>query len=65
MDATITFVLSSENKERIKKCARAENRSASNWLRIVIEAELRRREAAQQQQEKAGAQIETWQKTRQ
>lgn len=45
MDAAITFVLTSEDKEQIKKLAQAENRSASNWIRTVIEAELRRRQA--------------------
>lgn len=49
MDAAITFVLSNEDKARIKRFAQKENRTASNWVRTVIEAELRRREASQQQ----------------
>lgn len=49
MDTAITFVLSNEDKARIKKFAKAENRTASNWVRTVIEAELRRREVTQQQ----------------
>jgi predicted DNA-binding protein len=51
MDTAITFVLTSEEKTRIKKFAQAENRTASNWVRTVIEAELRRRESSQQIQE--------------
>jgi predicted DNA-binding protein len=51
MDAAITFVLSNEDKTRIKRFAQMENRTASNWVRTVIEAELRRREAVQQTQE--------------
>lgn len=46
MDEAITFVLTSEDKARIKKHAKEENRTASNWVRTVIEAELRRREQA-------------------
>lgn len=52
MDEAITFVLTSEDKARIKKHAKAENRTASNWVRTVIEAELRRREATQRQEQK-------------
>lgn len=48
MDTAITFVLSSEDKERIRKIAKSETRTMSNWVRIVIEAELRRLEAVQQ-----------------
>lgn len=44
MDATITFVLSTEDKARIKRHAKAEVRTVSNWVRAIIEAELRRRE---------------------
>jgi predicted DNA-binding protein len=54
MDAAITFVLSGEDKARIKKFAKAENRTASNWVRTVIEAELQRREGAQQNEQKTG-----------
>lgn len=53
MDTAITFVLSSEEKARIKRFAKMENRTASNWVRTVIEAELRRREATQQQEQKS------------
>lgn len=52
MDTAITFVLSSEDKARIKRFAKMENRTASNWVRTVIEAELQRREAVQQQEQK-------------
>lgn len=45
MDTAITFVLASEDKARIKLHAKAEYRTVSNWVRAVIEAELRRREA--------------------
>jgi predicted DNA-binding protein len=51
MDTAITFVLTRENKARIKNFAQSENRTASNWVRTVIEAELRRRESLQQTQE--------------
>ncbi|HMR67490.1 MAG TPA: hypothetical protein PKE64_26045 [Anaerolineae bacterium] len=44
MDAAITFVLSSQDKARIKRHAKAELRTVSNWVRSIIEAELRRRE---------------------
>lgn len=47
MDTAITFVLSSEDKARIKELARKDNRTASNWVRTVIEAELRRIEQAE------------------
>ncbi|MCB0175798.1 MAG: hypothetical protein KDJ97_35165 [Anaerolineae bacterium] len=43
MDAAITFVLSTENKARIKTLAKQETRTVSNWVRAVIEAELNRR----------------------
>jgi len=52
MDTAITFVLSSEDKARIRKHAKAENRTASNWVRTVIEAELQRRETQPAQPEK-------------
>ena len=45
MDAAITFVLTSEDKARIKTLAKQETRTVSNWVRAVIEAELKRREA--------------------
>ena len=45
MDTAITFVLSAEDKARIKRFAKAEVRTISNWVRAVIEAELQRREA--------------------
>lgn len=48
MDAAITFVLTSEDKARIKELARKDNRTASNWVRTVIEAELRRQQAQEQ-----------------
>lgn len=44
MDAAITFILPAEDKARIKRFARAELRTVSNWVRAVIEAELQRRE---------------------
>lgn len=44
MDEAITFVLSAEDKQCIKARAKSEGRSASNWVRRVIEAELRREE---------------------
>ena len=50
MDAAITFVLSNEDKARIKKLAKLETRTVSNWVRSVIESELRRREVSQQPQ---------------
>lgn len=50
MDTAITFVLSSEDKARIKKFANQETRTVSNWVRSIIEAELRRREINQQLQ---------------
>lgn len=53
MDTAITFVLSTEDKARIKRFAQMENRTASNWVRTVIEAELRRRQATQQTQDKS------------
>lgn len=53
MDAAITFVLSNEDKLRIKELARMETRTVSNWVRAVIEAELRRREANQHQEQKS------------
>jgi predicted DNA-binding protein len=51
MDTAITFVLSSEDKTRIKELAKTENRTTSNWVRTIIEAELRRREGNQQAQQ--------------
>lgn len=56
MDTAITFVLSSEDKARIKRFAKMDNRTASNWVRTVVEAELRRLEAAHQQEQKSGNQ---------
>ena len=50
MDAAITFVLSSEDKARIKILAKQETRTVSNWVRAVIEAELNRRETQQKKQ---------------
>lgn len=44
MDAAITFVLSADDKARIKRFAKAEVRTVSNWVRAVVEAELKRRE---------------------
>lgn len=52
MDAAITFVLSNEDKARIKKFAKEETRTVSNWVRSVIEAELRRRETNQYHEQK-------------
>jgi predicted DNA-binding protein len=40
LEATITFVISSEFKKRIKEAAKRERRTASNWIRVLIEREL-------------------------
>ena len=54
MDTAITFVLTSADKARIKRFAQAENRTQSNWVRTVIEAELRRREEAEAERQGRG-----------
>lgn len=54
MEAAITFVLSAEDKARIKRFAKAEVRTVSNWVRTVIEAELQRREAQQVEAQASG-----------